>query len=100
MNAGRFKDLEAQTNDLELGRVEWASPGAGRPMGSAAPKVGPLALLFCVLVVLVLCCDFVGCVPPHLLLCLYKFSTQKYGTKKKGTLPDWNPGSSNFIILK
>jgi len=26
-----------QTNDLELDGVEWASPGAGRPMGSAAP---------------------------------------------------------------
>ena len=51
MNAGRFKDLETQTNDLELGGVEWASPGAGRPMGSAAPEVGPLSLLFCVLVV-------------------------------------------------
>jgi hypothetical protein len=24
----------------------------------------------------------------------------KYGTNKNGTLPDWNPGSSNFIILK
>ena len=66
MNAGRFKDLETQTKDLELGGVEWASPGAGRPMGSAAPEVGPLALLFCVLVVLVLYRNFVGCIPPTL----------------------------------
>jgi hypothetical protein len=99
MNAGRFKDLGTQTNDLELDGVEWAPPGADRPLDLAALEVGPLALLFHMLVVSVLCCDFVGCVPPHLLLCLYKFSRQKYGTKK-GTLPDWNPGSSNFINLK
>ena len=70
MNAGRFKVLGMQTNDLELDGVEWASPGAGQPMGSAAPEVGPLALLFRVLVVLVLCRKFVGCIPPHLFLCL------------------------------
>ena len=38
--------MGTQTNDLELDGVEWASPGAGRPMGSAAPEVGPLSLLF------------------------------------------------------
>ena len=83
MNVGRFKDLRTQTNDLELDGVKWAPPGADRPLGLAALELGPLALLFRVLVVSVLCCDFVGCVPPHLLLCLYKFSTQKYGTKKR-----------------
>ena len=58
--------METQTNDLVLGGVEWASPGAGRPMGSAAPDVGPLALLFCMLVVSVLCRIFGRCVPPTL----------------------------------
>ena len=62
-------DLETQTNDLELGGVEWASPGAGRPMGSAALEVGPLALLFCVLVVSVLCRIFARCIPPHTYFC-------------------------------
>ena len=70
MNARSFKDLGMQTNDLELDGAEWASPGAGRPMGSAAPEVGPLALLFCVLVVSVVCHGFVGCTPPQLFLCL------------------------------
>ena len=91
--------METQTNDLELDGVEWASPAAGRPMGSAAPGVGPLALLFCVLVVSVLCRIFARCIPPHLFLCLYKISRQNMA-QIKGTLPDWNPGSSNFIILK
>ena len=66
--------MGTQTNDLELDGVEWASPGAGRPMGSAAPEVGPLTLGFGVLFVLVFCRNCVGCV--------------------------WNPGSSNFIRLK
>ena len=92
--------METQTNDLELGGVKWASPGAGRPMGSAAPKVGPLALLFRVLVVLVLCRIFARCIPPTLIYVPIQNLKIKYGTNKKGTLPDWNPGSSNFIILK
>ena len=100
MNAGRFKDLETQTYDLELGGVEWASPGAGRPMGSTAPEVGPLALLFCMLVVSVLCRIFVRCIPPTLVSVPVQNLKTNYGTNKKGTLPDWNPGSSNFIILK
>ena len=100
MNAGRFKVLGTQTNDLELDGVEWASPGAGRPMGSAAPEVGPLALLFCVMVVSVLCRIFVRCIPPTLVSVPVQNLKTKYGTNKKGTLPDWNPGSSNFIILK
>ena len=66
--------MEMQTNDLELDGVEWAPPGAGRPMGSTAPEVGPITLLFRVLVVSVLCRNFVGCIPPHLFLCLYKIS--------------------------
>ena len=67
MNVGRFKVLGMQINDLELDGVEWASPGAGRPMGLAAPEEGPLALLFCMLVVSVLCRIFVRCIPhpPH-----------------------------------
>jgi len=92
--------LETQTNDLELDEVEWASLGAGRPMGSATPEVGPLALLFILLVVLVLCRNFMGCIPPTLVFVPVQNLKTKYGTNKKGTLPDWNPGSSNFIILK
>ena len=96
--------METQTNDLELGGVEWASPGAGRPMGSAAPEVGPLTLLFCVLVVSVLCRIFAKCIPSTHTHTLVSVPVQnlktKYGTNKKGTLPDWNSGSSNFIILK
>ena len=83
MNVGRFKVLGMQTNDLELDGVEWASPGAGRPMGSAAPEVGPLALLFCVLVVSVLCCISMRCIPPHLFLCLYKISRQNMAQIKR-----------------
>ena len=100
MNAGRFKVLGTQTNDLELDGVEWASPGAGRPMGSAAPEVGPLSLLFCVLVMSVLCRIFVRCIPPTLASVPIQNLKTKYGTNKKGTLPDWNLGSSNFIILE
>ena len=92
--------METQTNDLELGGVEWASPGAGRPMGSAAPEVGPLSLLFCVLVGSVLCHIFVRCIPPTLVYVPVQSLKTKYDTNKKGTLPDWNPGSSNFIILE
>ena len=100
MNAGRFKVLGTQTYNLELDGVEWASPGAGRPKGSAAPEVGPLSLLFCVLVVLVLCRIFARCIPPTLISVPIQNLKIKYGTNKKGTLPDWNSGSSNFIILK
>ena len=100
MNVGRFKVLGMQTNDLELDGVEWASPGAGQPMGSAAPEVGPLALHFCVLVVSVLCRIFARCIPPTLVSVPVQNLKTKYGTNKKGTLPDWNPGSSNFIILE
>ena len=89
-----------QTNDLELDGVEWASPGAGRPMGSTAPEVGPFSLLFCVLVVSVLCRIFVRCIPSPLVSVPVQNLKTNYGTNKKGTLPDWNPGSSNFIILK
>ena len=79
--------MGTQTNDLELGGVEWASPGAGRPMGSADPEVGPLALLFCVLVVSVLCRIFVRCIPPpHLFLCLYKISRQNVAQKRETLL--------------
>ena len=83
MNAGRFKVLGTQTNDLELDGVEWASPGAGRPMGSTAPEVGPFSLLFCVLVVSVLCHIFVRCIAPHLFLCLYKISRQNMAQIKR-----------------
>ena len=76
--------METQTNDLELGGVEWASLGAGRPMGSAAPEVGPLALLFCVLVVSVLCRNFARCIPPpHTLVSVPVQNLKtKYGTKE------------------
>ena len=92
--------METQTNDLELDEVKWASLGAGRPMGSAAPEVGPLVLLFRVLVVSVLCHNFVGCVSTTLVSVPAQNLKTKYSTDKKGTLPDWNPRSSNFIILK
>ena len=88
-----------QTNDLELGGVEWALSGAGRPIGVAAPEVAPFALLF-LLVESVLCRMFVTCTPPTLVYVPVQNLKTKYGTNKKGTLPDWNPGSSNFIILK
>ena len=91
--------MGTQTNNLELDGVERASLGAGRPMGSAAPEVGHLALLFCVLVMSVLCRIFARCISPHLFLCLYKISRQNMA-QIKGTLPDWNPGSLIFIILK
>ena len=74
-----------QTNDLELGGAEWASPGAGRPMGLAAPEEGPLALLFCMLVVSVLCRIFVRCIPPTLVSMPVQNLKTKYGTNKKGT---------------
>ena len=77
MNVGSFKELKTQTNDLELDGVEWAPPGAGRPLGSAAPKVGPLALLFRVLVVSVLCRNFVGVHPPHTCFCACNISQDK-----------------------
>ena len=77
--------METQTNDLELGGVEWASPGAGRPMGSAAPEVGPLNLCFRVLVVLALCHSFVGCVFPTLVLVSVpvRILKTKYGINKR-----------------
>ena len=68
--------METQTNDLELGGVEWASLGADRPMGSAAPEVGPLALLFCMLVVSVFCRIFVRCIP-HTCFCACMKSQDK-----------------------
>ena len=80
MNAGSFKELETQTNDLGLDGAKWAPPGAGRPLGSATPEVGPLALLFLVLVVLVLCRNFMGCIPPTLVSVPVKVLKTKYGT--------------------
>jgi len=110
MNTGSFKEFGMQTNDLELDGAERAPPGAGRPLGSVAPAVGPLILLFRVLVVSVLCRNFVGCIPPHLLLCLYKFSRQKYGTKKRElcrigirgvqTLLIWNEKGACYMMLR
>ena len=85
MNAGSFKELETQTNNLELDGVEWAPPGAGRPLGSATPEVGPLALLFLVLVVLVLCRNFMGCIPPSLVSVPVKVLKTKYGTNKRNS---------------
>ena len=41
-----------------------------------------------------------GASPPTLVSVLVQNLKTKYGTNKKGTLPDWNPGRSNFIILK
>ena len=80
--------METQTYDLELGGVEWALSGAGRPIGVAAPEVAPFALLF-LLVESVLCRMFVTCTPPHtlLFLCLYKISRQNVAQKRE-TLPD------------
>ena len=75
--------MGTQTYNLELDGVEWASPGAGRPMGLAAPEEGPLALLFCMLVVSVLCRIFVRCIPPYLFLCLYKISRQNMAQIKR-----------------
>ena len=92
--------MGTQTHDVELDGVEWASPRAGRPIGSAAPEVGPLGLLFCVMVVSVLCRIFLRCILPTLVSVPVQNLKTKYGTNKKGTLSDWNPGSSNFIILK
>ena len=77
MNIGSFKEFGTQTNDLELDGAEWAPPGAGRPLGSAAPAVGPLVLLFRMLVVSVLCRNFVGCVSPTLCFCACKLSQDK-----------------------
>ena len=83
MNAGRFKDLETQTNDLGLDGAKWAPPGAGRPLGSAAPEVGPLTLCFRVLVVLVLCRSCVGCISPTLVSVPVRILKTKYGTNKR-----------------
>ena len=77
--------MGTQTNDLELDGVEWASPGAGRPMDSAAPKVGPLSLLFCMLVVSVLCRIFVRCIPPTLVSVPVQNLKTKYGTNKRNS---------------
>ena len=85
MNARSFKDLGMQTNDLELDGVEWASPRAGRPIGSAAPEVGPLGLLFCVMVVSVLCRIFLRCIPPTLVSVPVKVLKTKYGTNKRNS---------------
>ena len=70
-----------QTNDLELGGVEWALSGAGRPIGAAAPEVALFALLFCVLVELVLCRLFVTCTP-HTCFCACTKSQDKMWHKK------------------
>ena len=83
MNTWSFKEFGTQTNDLELDGAEWATQGAGQPMGLAAPEVGPLALLFRVLVVSVLCCSFVGCVSPTLVSVPVEILKTKYGTNKK-----------------
>ena len=92
--------MGTQTNDLELDGVEWASPGAGRPMGSAAPEVGPLALLFCVLVVSVLCRIFARCIPPHLFLCLYKISRQNMAQIKRELCRIGIRGAQTLLLLK
>jgi hypothetical protein len=65
--------------------VERAPLGAGRPLGSAAPAVGPLALLFRVLVMSVLCRNFVGVHPPTLLSVPVTFLKIKYGTNKRNS---------------
>jgi len=55
----------------------------GRPThGFGRPKVGPLALLFCVLVVLVLCRIFARCIPPTLVSVPVQNLKTKYGTKE------------------
>ena len=77
MNAGRFKVLGMQTNDLELDGVEWASPGAGRPMGSAAPEVGPLSLLFLRGGRVSFVSHFCEVHPPHTCLCACTKSQDK-----------------------
>ena len=82
MNAGRFKELGTQTNNLEQDGAEWAPPGAGRPLGSAAPEVGPLALFFRMLVMSVLCRSLVGCVSPTLVSVPVEILKTKYGTKR------------------
>ena len=78
-----FKEFGTQTNDLELDGAEWAPPGAGRPLGSAAPAVGPLVLLFRMLVVSVLCRNFVGCVSPTLCFCACRNTQDKIWHEKK-----------------
>ena len=85
MNTGSFKEFGTQTNDLELDGAERAPPGAGWPLGSVAPAVGPLILLFRVLVVSVLCRNFVGCIPPTLVSVPVKFLKTKYGTNKRNS---------------
>ena len=71
--------METQTNVLELDGVEWASPGAGRVSFVS---------------------HFCEVHPPTLVSVPVQNLKTKYGTNKKGTLPDWNSGSSNFIILE
>ena len=83
MNTGSFKEFGTQTNDLELDGAEWAPPGAGRPLGLAAPEVGPLTHCFRVLVVLVLCHSFVGCISPTLVSAPVRILKTKYGTNKR-----------------
>ena len=72
-----------QTNDLELDGAEWAPPGAGRPLGLAAHEVGPLTHCFRVLVVLVLCHSFVGCISPTLVSAPVRILKTKYGINKR-----------------
>ena len=88
-----------QTNDLELGGVEWALSGAGRPIGVAAPEVAPFALLF-LLVESVLCRMFVTCTPPHLFLCLYKISRQNMAQIKRELCRIGIQGAQTLLLLK
>ena len=66
MNAGRCEGLETQTDQQELDGAEWAPLGCGRPRGLADPGVGYLIPPFRVLVVSVLCRQFLGCIAPTL----------------------------------
>ena len=54
-----------------------------RPLGSVAPAVGPLVLLFRMLVVSVLCRNFVGCVSPTLCFCACRNTQDKIWHKKE-----------------
>ena len=64
--------------------------GPSRPLVSHASRVGFMS-------------RFREVHPPpthtHLFLCLYKILRQNMA-QIKGTLPDWNPGSPNFIIIE
>ena len=90
--------MEMQTNDLELGGVEWALSGAGRPIGVAAPEVAPFALLF-LLVESVLCRMFVTCTPPTLVSVPVQNLKTKYGTKK-GNSAGLKSGESKLYYIE